>query len=152
MSEISSAGKKEFFLALLGAGILYLIGEYIKYILPSYKVIGDIIEIIMFAVFAYFVLTRYAAVYTYTLADKKLRINRKTGKRNKEFEIKASDMKGFALGVGNNVKVYTMKKTILRHREDTYLLFNYKGRECAVLFTPSKNMRNEISKLIKKGK
>ncbi|MDD6483829.1 MAG: hypothetical protein PUF72_04535 [Clostridiales bacterium] len=152
MSETVSAGKKEFFLALLGAVILYLAGEYIKYILPSYKAAGDVLEVIMFAVFAYFVMTRYAAVYTYSLNNGTLRVNRKIGHRNKELEINACNMRAVKTSVKGKIRVYTMKKTIFHHKEDVYLIFKKDDREYALCFAPSGKLRAKTESLAKKGK
>ena len=74
MEEVKTGGGKEFVYSVVWAVILLFIGDMIVTALPSYKIIGVIITILMFGVLAFFALTRYSAVYTYTLKKPDCRV------------------------------------------------------------------------------
>lgn len=87
MEEKRTGGGKEFIFSLLWAVIFMILGQYIIFILPSYKIIGTIITILLFCILGFFVLTRYAAIFTYSIKDDIVRVNRAIGHRNKEVEF-----------------------------------------------------------------
>ena len=93
MEEKRTGGGKEFIFSLLWAVIFMILGQYIIFILPSYKIIGTIITILLFCILGFFVLTRYAAIFTYSVKDDIVRVNRAIGHRNKEVEFYISDVK-----------------------------------------------------------
>ncbi len=93
MEEKRTGGGKEFIFSLLWAVIFMILGQYIIFILPSYKIIGTIITILLFCILGFFVLTRYAAIFTYSIKDDIVRVNRAIGHRNKEVEFYISDVK-----------------------------------------------------------
>lgn len=92
MEEIKTGGGKEFVYSVIWAVILLFIGDIIVTALPQYKIIGIIITILMFSVLAFFALTRYSAVYTYTLKDNRFAAVRKIGYRLKEVRFYTSDV------------------------------------------------------------
>ena len=92
MEEVKTGGGKEFVYSVVWAVILLFIGDMIVTALPSYKIIGVIITILMFGVLAFFALTRYSAVYTYTLKKTRFAAVRKIGYRLKEVSFYTSDV------------------------------------------------------------
>ncbi len=93
MEEKRTGGGKEFVFSIICAVILLFIGRIIINSIENYKIIGTIITIVMFCVLGFFVLTRYSAVYTYTLKNDRMRINRSIGHRNKEVDFAVSDIR-----------------------------------------------------------
>ena len=93
MEEKRTGGKKEFLYSVLWAFALLIVGRFIIFALPDYKVIGAVITLLLFCVLGFFVLTRYSAVYTYSLKNTRFRANRKIGHRNKEYEVSLSGVK-----------------------------------------------------------
>lgn len=146
MKETCTGGKKEFVIAFFIAAALYFVSEYIKYILPAYKAIGIVVQILLFCILVYFVMTRYSAVYTYELDKSFLRITRKIGHREKQLEIKCRDMNSLTKTPPKGVKIYNMKKTIFSHKSEVYLAFG----EYAVCFMPSREMIEKVKKMINK--
>ncbi len=54
MEEKRTGGGKEFIFSLLWAVIFMILGQYIIFILPSYKIIGTIITILLFCILGFF--------------------------------------------------------------------------------------------------
>ena len=148
MREESKAGLKEFILVMLWAVLLTLIGDWLRYVMPSYKVLGTVVEILLFCVLAFVVLTRYSAVYTYT-ADKDIfRANRRIGKRNKEIEIKRGQLKGMVFQrPKNGIKTVNMCRYVFPHKDVKYLLFENSSGIMAVKVSISGKMTKMVSKL-----
>lgn len=149
MTEIQSAGIKEFFVAVFWTLVLFFLGGSASYAMPVYKIISGIMTFFIFCVFAFFVLTRYSAVFTYSLQGNTLRINRKIGKREKEVEIRAGKIKDISFSDPKIKPIYRMRKYILRNKTDCYITFDGKsGTEC-LLFNPSPQMLKKIKKTMK---
>lgn len=153
IKEESKAGIKEFVFVLIWAGVLTLAGDWLRYIMPSYKVFGTVTEIVMFCVLAFFVLTRYSAVYTY-MSDKNIfRANRKIGKRNKETEIKGGQLSGVQYKrPSGGIKVYNMCRYVFPNRNVRYLVYETSEGVCAVRVGISDKMSKEVMKLKKERK
>lgn len=154
MEEKRTGGGKEFVFAVLWAVVLMLAGQYITYLLPSYKIIGTIITILMFCVLGFFVLTRYAAVFTYSVRDDVVRINRSIGHRNKEVEFFASEVKSVTKTrpqqkVSN---VYNMKTTVFSPKNLWYVVYEKNGIKNMLVFEPSDKMAKKIQSRAKNGK
>ena len=88
----TGGGKRIYIFAFMGCHI-YDFRTIYNFILPSYKIIGTIITILLFCILGFFVLTRYAAIFTYSVKDDIVRVNRAIGHRNKEVEFYISDVK-----------------------------------------------------------
>ena len=93
MEETRTGGGKEFVFSMIWAVVLLFIGKILIEALPNYKIIGTVITILMFCVLGFFVLTRYSAIFTYSLKNDRLRVNRKIGHRNKEVDFAMSSVK-----------------------------------------------------------
>lgn len=150
MKETHAAGLKEFFVSIVWAAILFVMGGSTSYALPVFKIISGIITFLLFCVFAFFVLTRYSAVFTYSLNDNVLRINRQIGHRNKEVEIRAGRIKNISSSDPRIKPTYRMRKYILRNKRDCYITFENGGRTECLLFCPSDEMLKKIKKVSKK--
>ncbi len=150
MKETQAAGFKEFFFALIWVAILFILGSSTGYAISVYKVISGIGTMLLFCVFAFFVLTRYSAVFTYSLEGYTLRVNRKIGKRNKEVEIRAGDIVSISRTDPKIRPTYRMKKYILRNKRDCYIVYNKNGEQACLLFNPSDEMIKKLKKSSKK--
>jgi hypothetical protein len=149
MQEVKKAGTLQFICVLLWAALFGLVGAYVRFILPSYKIIGDFLTILLFCVLAYFVLVRYAAVYTYTFTpDCHLRLNRQIGKRNKEVEVALGDMKALLRKKPENFRgtVANMGTSVLSRKHTYYLIYNHNRVERAVLFEPGRELVKELTR------
>ena len=150
MKETHAAGLKEFFISVVWAAILFVMGGSTSYALPVFKIISGIGTFLLFCVFAFFVLTRYSAVFTYSLNENTLRVNRQIGHRNKEVEIRVGKIKSIS-AVDPQIKpTYRMRKYILRNKRDCYITFENKGKTECLLFCPSDDMLKKIKKASKK--
>lgn len=125
MEETRTGGNKEFIFSVIWAIVMLLVGKGIINSLPSYKIIGIIITILMFCVLGFFVLTRYSAIYTYSLKNDRLRVNRKIGHRNKEVDFAVSDVKSVTRQRPNNApkNVQTMKTTVFSQKDVWYVVY-----------------------------
>lgn len=150
MKETQAAGLKEFFIALVWAAVLFVLGGSTSYALPVFKIISGIGTFLLFCVFAFFVLTRYSAVFTYSLDGNTLRVNRKIGHRNKEVEIRVGRIKNISAQDPKIRPTYRMKKYILRNKRDCYITYEHGGKTECLLFNPSDEMLKKIKKASKK--
>ena len=154
MTEEVAAGGKEFAVAMLWAAMLYilcgLIMEVCRQVLPGYYFIGAIISVLIFCVFGFFVLTRYASRFTYTLSGGRLRINRMVGKRNKEIEFACGDIINMYYGYrpASFVKrPYNMRKSLFSKSRLLYIEYRNKdGKTEGVVIQPSDKLRKKIER------
>lgn len=151
MKEIHSAGLKEFFIAVIWAAALFTLGSMSSYAVSVYKVISGIGTLLLLCVYAFFVLTRYSAVFTYSLEGQVLRVNRKIGHRNKEVEIRASQIVNISHLDPKLRPTYRMKKYILRNKRDCYVTYKKGGRTECLLFCPSDELLKKLRKTAKKA-
>ena len=150
MSEEVTAGGKEFVFALVWAAVLYFVCGIIMSAFKSYFFIGAVISLLMFCVFGFFVMTRYASRFTYTLKDGSLRINRMIGKRNKEVEFHCSAITGMYYGyrpASFPRRPYNMRKSILSGKRLLYIEYKASdGTRQGVVIEPSDRLRNKIDR------
>lgn len=154
MEETRTGGGKEFVYSVIWAIAMLIVGKGIINALPSYKIIGTIITILMFCVLGFFVLTRYSAVYTYSLKNDRLRVNRKVGHRNKEVDFAVSEVKSVARQRPKNVpkNVQTMKTTVFSQKDVWYVVYE-KGRISNMLVCQmSKSMADKLMSRAKNTK
>ena len=151
MEETLTAGTKEFVFSIIWAIILLTVGKYITFLLPGYKIIGTLITILMFCVLAFFVLTRYCAVYTYSLKDGRLIASRAIGHRVKETVVYVSNISSVTgQKPTNKVKnVYTMRKSVFSDKNTLYVLYSEKGAENMLVFEPTKKLKKELKAQVK---
>lgn len=149
MQEVKKAGTLQFICVLLWAALFGLVGAYVRFILPAYKIIGDFLTIALFCVLAYFVLVRYAAVYTYTFSKEgSLRLNRQIGKRNKEIEIPLKNMQALLRKKPEKLPsaVMNMGVSVLSRKHTYYLIYTHNRVERAVLFEPGRELVKELTR------
>lgn len=155
MEEKRTGGGKEFVFSVIWTILLLFIGKIVTASLPTMKVLGVILTILMFCVLGFFALTRYAAIYTYSLKNDRLRINRKIGHRNKEIEISASQVRAISKNKPpHNVKrIRNMRTAVFSKRDAWYLVYEKDNELNMLVFEPSKKMADKIKSRAKgKGK
>ena len=146
MEEVKTGGGKEFIISVVWVIILLFIGDIIVSALPDYKIIGIIITILMLCVLGFFVLTRYSAVYTYSVKNGRMKVNRKIGYRNKEIEFRVSDVISVTKhrpGVSVN-NVYNMHTKIFSKRNIWYIVYRKNTADNMLVCGISKKMADEI--------
>ncbi len=146
MEETRTGGTKEFIFSFIWLVILLMIGRMVTNALQNYKIIGVAVTIVMFCVLGFFVMTRYCAVYTYTLKNDRLRINRRIGHRDKEVETGVSSVKSISKQRPNcKVKnTYNMRTTVFSSKDVWYLVYDRNGETNLLVFEPSRKMADKI--------
>lgn len=154
MEETRTGGGREFVFSVIWAVILLFVGKIIIEALPAYKIIGTIITILMFCVLGFFVLTRYAAIYTYTLKNDRLRVNRKIGHRNKEVDFAVSAVKSVTgkKPLNSPKYVYTMKTTVFSHKNTWYVVYEEKRVRKMLVCDMSADMADKLKSRSKNAK
>ncbi len=154
MEETRAAGGKEFVFSIIWTIALLFIGKYIIFALPQYKVIGAIITILMFCVLGFFVLTRYAAVYTYTLKNDRFRANRKIGRRNKETDFALSSVMMVTKRKPDKKVKYTqtMRASVFSAKNIWYIVYEKSGAPNMLVCEISKNMADKVRSRAKNTK
>lgn len=153
MEEKRTAGGKEFFIAIIWAIFLFVVSQYIGAAFKTYHIAAILISILMFCILGFFVLTRYCAVFTYTVKDGRVRINRMIGHRNKEVDFAISNIRSISSS-SRNIKaktVYNMTTKAFSKAGTCCIVFNKTGVDEAVIFEPSEKMLSHIKNSKKKG-
>jgi hypothetical protein len=134
--------------------ILLLIGRIFTNALTGYKVIGIAVTIIMFCVLGFFALTRYSSVFTYSLKNDRLRVNRKIGHRNKEVEMPLSAVRVISRQKPSwSVKrTYNMRATVFSSKLVWYVVYEKDGSFYMLVFEPTKKMADKIKSRAKASK
>ncbi len=147
MEEIRTGGKREFFFSCAWTIILLLAGDVIISALPRYKIIGTLITLLFFCVLAFFALTRYSAVYTYSLKGGRLRITRTIGHRRKEVETRVSDISyiGREKPGFKTKNVYRMRCTVFSNRRVWYIVYKKGKNDNLLVCEPSPEMARALS-------
>ncbi len=153
MEEKRTGGKKEFLYSVLWAVALLVVGRFIIFALPRYKVIGTIITLLMFCALGFFVLTRYSAVYTYSLKNTRFRANRQIGHRNKEYEVALSGVKSVTRKrPKNSPRAQNMRTTVFSKKDLWYILYRKNKRDMLLVCTISNKMAEQIKSGVKHAK
>lgn len=154
MEETRTGGGKEFVFSIIWAVILLFLGKFIIAALPNYKIIGTIITILMFCVLGFFVLTRYSAIFTYSIKDDRMRVNRKIGHRNKEVDFAMSDVKSITKHKPNKTpkSVQNMRTTVFSQRDIWYVVYEKNKAENMLVCEISKKMADKIKSRAKSNK
>lgn len=107
--------------------------------MPSYKIIGTIITILLFCILGFFVLTRYAAIFTYSIKDDSVRVNRAIGHRNKEVEFYISDVKSVTRQKPKKTPktIYNMRASVFSPKKVWYVVYEKNRIENMLVFEPS---------------
>lgn len=153
MEEKRTGGMKEFVLSVVWAAALLCIGRMIIFALPEYKVIGTLITLVMFCILGYYVLTRYSAVYTYSLKNNRLRINRTIGGRNKEVELSVSGIKSVTHHrPKGSPRALHMRTTVFSHKNLWYIVYRKNNKDNLLVCTMSEKMAAGIKRDMKHAK
>lgn len=132
---------------------ILFVGRFIIFALPRYKVIGTIITLLMFCVLGFFVLTRYSAVYTYSLKNTRFRANRRIGHRNKEFEVALSSVKSVTRKrPKNSPRAQNMRTTVFSKKDLWYILYRKNKEDMLLVCTISNKMAEKIKSGVKHAK
>lgn len=153
MEEKRTGGVKEFIFSLLWAIAILFIGRGIIIAMPQYKVIGTVITVLMFCVLGFFVLTRYSAVYTYSLKNNHFRVNRKIGARNKEVELSLSGVKSISRRrPRKSPRAFNMRTTVFSTKDLWHIVYRKNGKDNLLVCTISDKMARGIKSAIKHAK
>ena len=153
MEEKRTGGKKEFLYSVLWAIAILVVGRFIIFALPSYKVIGTIITLLFFCVLGFFVLTRYSAIYTYSLKNMRFRVNRQIGHRNKEYEFPLSGVKSITRKrPKNSPRAQNMRTTVFSKKNLWYIVYRKNKQDMLLVCTISDKMAEKIKSGVKHAK
>ena len=153
MEEKRTGGGKEFIFSVLWAAWLLIIGRFVIIALPRYKVLGAIFTLLLFCVLGYFVLTRYSAVYTYSLKNNRFRVNRRIGHRNKEYEVPLSGVKSVSQKrPKKSPQAQNMRTSVFSKKDVWYILYRKDKADNLLVCTISNQMANKIRSELKHAK
>ncbi len=154
MEETRTGGGKEFIFSVIWAIILLCAGKLIINAMPNYKIIGMIITLLMFCVLGFFVLTRYSAVFTYSLKNDRLRVNRQIGHRNKEVDFAVSEVKSVSRTKPSKLPdcVQTMKTTVFSKKDVWYVVYEKNRIPNLLVCQLSKGMADKLKSRAKNTK
>lgn len=148
MIQIKKAGLKQFLWVILSIILIVTLFDLIRYIIPSYKVIIDILSLIGIIIFGYEVLIHYSAVFTYTVDENRMKINRCIGKRNKEVEFSVSSVKYVSSKKPDIKNIYNFNPNIFTGKNSKYIVYDSKRITEAILIEADSQM-NEYLKRFK---
>ena len=153
MEETRTGGKKEFLYSVLWAIALLIVGRFIIFALPDYKVIGAVITLLLFCVLGFFVLTRYSAIYTYSLKNTRFRVNRTIGHRNKEYEVSLSGVKSVTRKRPHGApRAQNMRTTVFSKKDLWYIVYRKNKQDMLLVCTISNKMAEKIKSGVKHAK
>ena len=145
MEEQRTGGGREFLFSVLWAVLVLCIGRIVTAALPNYKIIGVLVTIALYCVLGFFVMTRYAAIYTYTLKNGIFRVNRSIGHRNKELDFSVSKVKSVSKTRPNiRAERYNMRTTVLSKKNIRYIVFEKNGQDTLLVCDISREMAEGI--------
>ncbi len=139
ITEKKAAGVKEFLFTLVLACVCYGAGRIIRDALTSYKVIGDLVTIALGCVLVYYVITRYAASYTYSVEDGVLKIVRAIGHKVSAVEADIASIKKISASKPDiaTKNAYKMTPHILPNKHTRYVVFEQGRIKKTIIFEPS---------------
>lgn len=156
LEEKISSGGKQFAFVLVWMAVLYVACGTFMAAMGDYAWIGGVVAILVFCVFGFFVLTHYTALFTYSIKNGRLRINRKIGKRNKEVEFACGDIVRTSYGVKPpNFPKHSQSMRISVFSGGRSLYIEYKDKDgalCGVVTEPSEKFRRRIDRDIRERK
>ena len=153
MEEKRTGGKKEFLYSVLWAIAILIVGRFIIFALPDYKVVGAVITLLLFCVLGFFVLTRYSAIYTYSLKNTRFRANRKIGHRNKEYEVSLSGVKSVTRKrPRKSPRAQNMRTTVFSKKDLWYIVYRKNKQDMLLVCNISSKMAEKIKSGVKHAK
>ena len=164
MTEKNAAGIKEAVFAVLWAAAILIAYDLTDTALrlyasgpgdsgPWWNMSLTVCAIAAGCVVVYFVLTRYAASFTYEAGKRAIRLTRKIGHRERIAEIKYSDIISFSRERPQNMPKPVRKfgKTVFSGKNAYYITYKNGSAKETVIFEPSEKMAEEISARMKEG-
>ena len=105
-------------------------------------------------ILGFFVLTRYAAIFTYSIKDDIVRVNRAIGHRNKEVEFYISDVKSVTRQKPKKTPktIYNMRASVFSPKKVWYVVYEKNRIENMLVFEPSQKMAEKIKSRAKNSK
>ena len=149
MIQVKKAGMKQFLIVILITSIIVTVFSYIRFLIPLYGVIADILSLVCIIIFGYEVLVHYTAVFTYTCDDKRLKINRTIGKRNKEVEFLRASVVSVSSKKPDVEFIHNFNPNILSGKKTKYITYNSKRITEAVLIEVDDEMDKYLKALKK---
>ena len=149
MKQEKRAGTKEFILSLLLIFVIIVASDIIRAFVSSYAIIVDILSLIIICVSGYEILIHYCAVFTYSGNEKRMRINRMIGKRNKEIESSTSTIKSLTDKKPDIKEISDFNTSIFKNKKSKYLVYKENKKIKAVLIEVDKEMENYLKDFIK---
>lgn len=147
MKEERTGGGREFIFSVVWAAILLIIGRTLTLALTDYKIIGVLITILMYCILGFFVLTRYAAVYTLTLDDGRVRIVRAIGHRVKTVDFALSQIRIVQrTRPKTNARAQIMRQSVFSQRHVYYIEYEKNGEAALLICDMSQKMADRIKK------
>lgn len=145
MEEQRTGGGKEFVFSVVWAVILLFFGRILTASLPDYKIIGIAVTILLYCVLGFFVLTRYAAIYTFTLKNDRVHIVRSIGHRKKEVDFALSQVRSVSkTRTKTKERAYSMRTTVFSKKNLYYIVFEKNGKETLLVCDMSRKMADKI--------
>lgn len=144
MVQVKKAGIKQFFTVLFLTVLILFLFEIIRQFMSSYAVIADILSLICILILGYNVLIHYSAIFTYTCDDKRIKINRMIGKKNKEIEFKTSSIISVSSKKPDTKYIYNFNPKILPGKNSKYITYNKKRIVEAVLIEADEEMNSYL--------
>lgn len=145
MEEQRTGGGKEFVFSVVWAVILLFFGRILTASLPDYKIIGVAVTILLYCVLGFFVLTRYAAIYTFTLKNDRVHIVRSIGHRKKEVDFALSQVRSVSkTRTKTKERAYSMRTTVFSKKNLYYIVFEKNGKETLLVCDMSRKMADKI--------
>ena len=151
MIQEKKAGLKQFLWVIVSIILIITIFDLIRYIIPSYKVVVDILSFISIIIFGYEVLIHYSAVFTYTVDENRMKINRCIGKRNKEVEFSVSSVKYVTSKKPETKYIYNFNPNILTGKNSKYIVYDSKRITEAVLIEVDSKMSEYLKRFKNKN-
>ncbi len=124
LSKTYKAGVLEFIISLAVILLLQTIGSFISFILPSYKVLGHIIGIVLIAFYGRYVLRCYCSVITYEEGKRGITVSRMIGMRQKEISLPYGKITYFSHVKPENTKINAFTAHIFPKKGDVYITDN----------------------------
>lgn len=145
MEEHRTGGGKEFVFSVIWAAIMLFFGRILTASLSDYKIIGVAVTILLYCILGFFVLTRYAAIYTFTLKNDRVHIVRSIGHRKKEIDFALSQVKSVSkTRPKTKGRAYSMRTTVFSHKNVYYIVYEKNGEETLAVCDMSREMADRI--------
>lgn len=145
MEEQRTGGGREFIFSVIWAAVMLFFGRILTASLPDYKIIGVAVTILLYCILGFFVLTRYAAIYTFTLKNDRIHIVRSIGHRKKEVDFALSQVKSVSKTRPNTrLRSYSMRTSVFSKKNVYYIVYEKNGIQSLLVCDMSRKMADKI--------